>query len=171
MILLSENFLQEINMGIEIERKFLLKEKNWRPAEPGKKYRQGYLSLAPERSVRVRIVEDRGYLTIKGISRGAARLEYQYEIPAVDAEAMLDELCEKPLIEKVRYVIKYEGLIWEVDRFLAENEGLIIAEVELGSENQLLRKPEWIGKEVTEDPKYYNVNLIKHPYSQWRNRK
>jgi len=153
-------------MALEIERKFLVKEGVWRN-EQGTKYRQGYLNSYKERTVRVRIIDDKGYLTVKGISRGAVRVEYEYEIPRTEAEAMLNDLCEKPLIEKIRYKIEYKGLIWEVDEFFGENLGLILAEVELESEDQKFVKPEWIGEEVTEDPKYFNANLIHHPFSKW----
>ena len=153
-------------MALEIERKFLVKEGAWRN-ENGTKYRQGYLNSAKDRTVRVRIIDVNGYLTIKGISRGAARVEYEYEIPGAEAEAMLNDLCEKPLIEKMRYKIEFKGLVWEVDEFLGENQGLIVAEVELESEDQTFTKPEWVREEVTEDPKYFNANLIHHPYSRW----
>jgi len=153
-------------MALEIERKFLVKEGVWRN-EQGTKYRQGYLNSYKERTVRVRIIDDKGYLTVKGISRGAVRVEYEYEIPRTEAEAMLNDLCEKPLIEKIRYKIEYKVLIWEVDEFFGENLGLILAEVELESEDQKFVKPEWIGEEVTEDPKYFNANLIHHPFSKW----
>ena len=153
-------------MGIEIERKFLVNEGVWREA-PATRYRQGYLSTVKERTVRVRTIGDKGYLTIKGISVGAARLEFEYEIPAEDADKLLTELCEKPLIEKTRYKLEHEGLTWEVDEFFGENQGLIVAEVELASEDQRFEAPPWIGPEVTEDPRYYNANLIEHPYSRW----
>ena len=112
-------------------------------------------------------MDDKGYLTVKGVSRGAVRVEYEYEIPKVEAEAMLDDLCEKPLIEKIRCKIEHKGLVWEVDEFLGENSGLIVAEVELESEDQKFVKPKWIGEEVTGDPRYFNANLIHHPYSKW----
>jgi len=153
-------------MALEIERKFLLKEGAWRNEE-GTKYRQGYLSIAKERTVRVRIIDNKGYLTVKGISRGVVRVEYEYEIPRAEAEAMLDDLCEKPLIEKMRCKIEFKGIVWEVDEFFGENKGLLVAEVELESEDQSFVKPEWIGEEVTSDPKYFNANLIHHPYSKW----
>jgi adenylate cyclase len=153
-------------MALEIERKFLVKEGAWRN-EKGTTYRQGYLNSAKERTVRVRIIDVNGYLTVKGVSRGAVRVEYEYEIPGVEAEAMLNDLCEKPLIEKMRYKIEFKGLVWEVDEFSGENQGLIVAEVELESEDQTFAKPEWVGKEVTGDPKYFNANLIHYPYSMW----
>jgi CYTH domain-containing protein len=117
--------------------------------------------------VRVRTINNNGYLTIKGITVGASRREFEYEIPAKDAEELLDNLCEKPLIEKIRYKVDYGTLTWEVDEFFGENEGLIVAEVELHSEDQPFDRPEWVTEEVTTDPRYYNANLIKYPYSKW----
>jgi CYTH domain-containing protein len=155
-------------MGKEIERKFLVTDDSFRSLAEGIYCRQGYLSSNKERIVRVRTTGNSGFLTIKGITIGAARSEYEYEIPVEDAEAMLDALCEKPLIEKNRFKIPYEGLIWEVDEFLGENQGLILAEVELESENQHIHKPQWIGKEVTENSKYFNSNLAKNPYKNWK---
>ncbi len=154
-------------MGKEIERKFLIKDDSWRVNAKGKRYRQGYLNRAKERVVRIRTIDDKGSLTIKGMVTGATRAEFEYDIPADEAEAMLDDLCEKPLIEKNRYKIEYGGFIWEVDEFFEENEGLTVAEVELESEDQRFEKPAWIGEEVTGDPKYFNSNLIRHPYSKW----
>ena len=153
-------------MALEIEKKFLLNNSDWRK-EQGVMYRQGYLNSVKERTVRVRIIGDKGYLTVKGISRGAVRAEYEYEIPGVEAEAILDDLCEKPIIEKMRYKIAYKGFVWEVDEFCGENQGLIVAEVELESEDQKFEKPEWIGEEVTGDPRYFNANLVHHPYCRW----
>jgi CYTH domain-containing protein len=153
-------------MATEIERKFLVREGPWREAG-AKTYRQGYLSTVKERTVRVRTINDKGYLTIKGISVGASRLEFEYEIPVEDAEELLDSLCEKPLIEKSRHKLDHGGLTWEVDVFFGENEGLIVAEVELQSENQVFERPDWVAEEVTSDPRYYNANLIKNPYGNW----
>ena len=153
-------------MALEIERKFLVKEYQWRNGH-AKMYRQGYLNSDKKRNVRIRVINDKGYLTVKGISQGAVREEYEYEIPKADADAMLDRLCEKPLIEKKRYTIVYKGLVWEVDEFFGANLGLIVAELELQTEDQEFFKPEWIGKEVTGDPKYFNANLVHRPYSQW----
>ena len=154
-------------MGKEIERKFLIKSEAWRNLVPGVLYRQGYLCSAKERTVRVRLGGEKAFLTIKGLTVGATRAEYEYEIPVRDARAMLDDLAEKPLIEKIRYRIPYEGLIWEVDEFLGDNAGLIVAEVELGSEEQTFVKPAWVGKEVSDDPRYFNSNLARHPFRQW----
>lgn len=154
-------------MGTEIERKFLVDPQGaWRSA-PVTRFRQGYLSTTKERTVRVRTAGDRGYLTIKGITRGATRREYEYPIPLTDAEQLLNGLCEKPLIEKDRYKLDHQGLVWEIDEFFGDNQGLILAEVELSSEDQVFARPDWVGEEVTEDPRYYNANLIKNPFTRW----
>ena len=152
-------------MAKEIERKFLIKNDAWRKVR-GIKYRQGYLSSVKERTVRVRTTEEKGYLTIKGIAVGATRMEFEYEIPRKDAEILLD-ICEQPLIEKNRYIMEHGGFVWEVDEFFGENSGLIIAEVELASEDQEFPRPDWVGEEVTEDPRYFNSNLGKNPYTHW----
>jgi len=154
-------------MSLEIERKFLLRGEAWRALGAGVPYRQGYLSTVPGRSVRVRLVRDKGFLTIKGIAVGATRAEYEYEIPAGEAGEMLDNLCERPLIEKTRYRVEHHGLIWDIDEFDGDNAGLIVAEVELEKEDQAIVLPDWVGKEVTGDPRYYNASLIANPYTQW----
>jgi len=154
-------------MGKEIERKFLVRSDAWRSLAKGTSYRQGYLNSAKERTVRIRTIADSAFLTIKGLTVGATRSEYEYEIPLADCNAMLDALAEKPIIEKKRYKVPLEGLTWEIDEFFGENDGLIVAEVELESERQTFRKPDWVGEEVTADPRYFNSNLIKHPYSKW----
>ena len=152
-------------MAKEIERKFLVTDDTWRIAK-GINFRQGYLSSVKERTVRVRTKEDKGYLTIKGIAVGATRMEFEYEIPHKDAAILLD-LCERPLIEKNRYTLEQGGFVWEVDEFFGENLGLIVAEIELQSEDQEFSKPDWVGEEVTEDPRYFNSNLGKNPYTHW----
>lgn len=154
-------------MGVEIERKFLVRNQDWKALGQGVLLRQGYLSSAPERIVRVRIEGDAAMLTIKGRTSGMTRSEWEYPIPIEDAQAFLDNLCERPIIEKYRYRIPFEGLVWEVDEFLGENAGLIVAEVELESEQQVFAKPEWIGEEVTHDTRYFNANLLRHPYTKW----
>ena len=154
-------------MAQEIERKFLITGEAWRELANGTTYRQGYLSTVKERTVRVRTIDDKGFLTIKGITVGATRAEYEYEIPASDANEMLDDLCEQPIIEKNRFKVPLDGLIWEIDEFDGVNAGLIVAEVELESENQEFTKPEWIGEEVSNDPRYFNSNLIANPYTTW----
>ena len=155
------------NMAKEIERKFLVRGDVWRALAKGVMYRQGYLNSDKERTVRIRSADARAFLTIKGITVGATRSEYEYEIPFNDGKEMLDTLAEKPLIEKRRYKIRSGSLTWEVDEFLGENQGLIIAEVELASEDQVLEKPSWIGDEVTDDPRYFNANLVKKPFTRW----
>lgn len=157
-------------MGKEIEKKFLIAGDEWRKLAEGVPYRQGYLSTVKERTVRVRTIGKTGYLTIKGLTVGATRLEYEYEISVSDSNEMLDDLCEKPIIEKNRYKVEFAGLIWEIDEFFGENEGLVYAEVELTSEDQEINKPVWIGDEVTGDPRFFNSNLIAHPYSKWENK-
>ena len=154
-------------MPKEIEKKFLVKGDDWRGKAVGKRYRQGYLSTVKERTVRVRTVDAKGFITVKGQSVGASRSEYEYEIPVTDANEMLDRLCERPLIEKTRYRIPGAGVVWEVDEFGGENRGLIVAEVELEREDQQVSLPEWIDREVTDDPRYYNANLVAHPYARW----
>ena len=154
-------------MGKEIERKFLLKSDAWRALARGTMYRQGYLNSAKERTVRIRTVGDKAFLTIKGITVGATRAEYEYSIPFDDCNAMLDSLAEKPLIEKKRYKIAIGALTWEIDEFFGDNQGLVVTEVELTSEDQVFDKPAWVGEEVSGDPRYFNSNLIKHPFSNW----
>jgi len=159
--------VDEGNMAKEIERKFLVRGDAWRTLAKGTMYRQGYLNSDKERTVRIRTAEGRAFLNIKGITVGATRPEYEYEIPFEDGKEMLDGLAEKPLIEKRRYKIRSGNLTWEVDEFLGNNAGLIIAEVELASEDQVLEKPSWVGDEVTEDPRYFNANLVKNPFIRW----
>lgn len=154
-------------VGTEIERKFLLRNDGWRAGVTGTMYRQGYLNSAKERTVRIRTVGDKAFLTIKGITVGATRAEYEYPIPFDECNAMLDTLAEKPLIEKKRYKIKRGDLTWEIDEFFGDNKGLVVAEVELQSESQAFDKPDWVGDEVSGDPRYFNSNLIKHPYTRW----
>jgi CYTH domain-containing protein len=165
---MNNEVIEELaNMSKEIERKFLVRGDAWRTLAKGIMYRQGYLNSAKERTVRIRTADARAFLTIKGITVGATRAEYEYEIPFDDGKEMLNALAEKPLIEKRRYKIPSGSLTWEVDEFLGENAGLIIAEVELASEDQVLEKPSWVGDEVTEDPRYFNANLVKNPFSRW----
>ncbi len=154
-------------MGTEIERKFLVGDNSWRVGAEGKLYRQGYLSTAADRNVRVRIIGDQGFLTVKGRASGITRLEFEYEIPVEDADRMLDALCLKPLIEKTRYKIDYRGATWEVDDFAGDNAGLVVAEVELASEDQHVELPSWIGEEVSDDPRYLNSSLVEKPFKTW----
>ncbi|MBE9012961.1 CYTH domain-containing protein [Pseudanabaenaceae cyanobacterium LEGE 13415] len=153
-------------MGVEIERKFLVKNDQWRKLAEGELYRQGYIPTL-ESTVRIRVIRDRGFITIKGRTQGISRAEYEYEIPLEDATQMLDTLCKPPLIEKHRHKIELNGLVWEVDEFLGANRGLTIAEVELKSADQSIDLPDWIGEDVSHDPRYYNSNLAQHPYTTW----
>lgn len=154
-------------MAIEIERKFLVVGDGWRNLAVGVAYRQGYLVSGNGLSVRVRIAGETGYLTIKGATSGISRSEFEYPIPLSDASEMLKTLCDRPLIEKVRHRISWNGLIWEVDEFAGANQGLIMAEVELTDPNQIVQLPAWIGEEVSHDPRYFNSYLAKHPYKEW----
>ncbi len=153
-------------MAIEIERKFLTHGDAWRSA-PAVYFCQGYLNRSKERTVRIRVAGEQGFLTIKGASTGASRAEFEYEIPLADAKQLLT-LCDGPLIEKYRRKITYAGMLWEVDEFLGDNQDLVVAEIELTSEEQPFEKPEWLGEEVTHDQRYYNSNLSAHPYKDWR---
>lgn len=155
-------------MRKEIERKFLVTGELWRKGHMGISYRQGYLSIDPDRTIRVRTIDNRkGYLAIKGKTVGTSREEFEYEIPLDDANQLLEHFCRKPLIEKRRYKILFGRKIWEVDEFAGKNQGLILAEVELKDENEEINLPEWVEEEVTGDPKYYNVNLVEHPFLEW----
>jgi len=154
-------------VGRESERKFLITDDSWKALATGIKYRQGYLPCGKGIVVRIRTAGDKGFLTIKGKGEGLLRKEYEYEIPLAEAEELLDEFCEKPLIEKYRYRILYRDSVWEIDEFLGENAGLIIAEVEVTNEKDKLPLPPWVGKEVTEDPRYLNINLVRNPYTKW----
>lgn len=155
-------------MALEIEHKFLLANDDWRQlVTHSVVYRQGYMSSLSTCSIRVRISDDQAWLNIKSATIGNSRHEYEYEIPVIDADEMLNALCQKPLIEKIRHFVKIEELIWEIDEFKGENEGLILAEIELSSLNQFFARPAWLGREVTDDLRYYNNNLAKQPYSLW----
>jgi adenylate cyclase len=154
-------------MAREIERKFLVKGDSWRNAAEGSAYRQGYIATQKGATVRIRVVGDRGYITIKGPAVNYSRAEFEYSIPLEDAEEMLDTLCQRPLIEKIRYKVEWGGLIWEIDEFEGVNKGLILAEVELNDERQQIELPAWVGEEVSTNPRYFNSNLVKNPFSQW----
>lgn len=155
-------------MAIEIERKFLLHNDDWRiNADAGTRICQGYFAGPQRASIRVRIEGDAANINIKSAELGIRRLEYEYEIPLHEAEEMLEKLCEKPLIEKVRYHVSFSGFVWEVDVFSGDNDGMIVAEIELPSEDTKFDKPEWLGDEVSDDPRYYNVSLVTHPYCNW----
>lgn len=157
-------------MAKEIERKFLvnpaiaavLKKKH-----KGKAIKQGYIATADNTAVRVRVSENQAYLTVKGENTGISRVEFEYEIPLRDAEYMLTELCTDGVVKKTRYPVKYGGHLWEIDVFHGNNNGLVVAEIELQSEDEFFPKPDWIKKEVSNDSRYYNSNLLKHPYKAW----
>ncbi|MFN5514144.1 MAG: CYTH domain-containing protein [Cyanobacteriota bacterium] len=154
-------------MAIEIERKFLVRGDAWRELGTPTLYRQGYIPTKDGVTARARIAGEKAYLTLKGKSQGYSRAEYEYPIPLKDAEEILATLCAQPLIEKYRYAIPQGDLVWEVDEFLGENQGLILAEAELEREDQVLTLPPWIHAEVTGDRRYDNASLARHPYRRW----
>jgi len=155
-------------LGTEIERKFRVVGDAWRTAAiSASSLRQGFVSTEAGRTVRVRLAERDAWLTLKGHSEGAARAEFEYAIPADEAEEMLDGLCRKPLIEKTRYRVAHAGHTWEVDVFHGDNAGLVVAELELDHADEAVEFPPWVGREVTGDPDYYNANLVDHPFCLW----
>jgi CYTH domain-containing protein len=156
-------------MGVEIEKKFLVKKGLWNKVKAqGKLYRQGYILREDTKTIRIRLVEgDSGYITIKGKTIGFSRAEYEYAIPENEAEELLKNFCEA-IVSKKRYEIKFENKLWEVDEFLDDNEGLIVAELELDDEDETFAIPEWVDKEVTDDPRYYNSKLSVNPYKKWK---
>lgn len=154
-------------MAQEIERKFLVRRELWRPASAGTPYRQGYLSSVMDRVVRVRIAGEAAFLTIKGITHNLTRSEFEYPIPPADAAAMLDHLCERPLIEKTRYVERVGAHTWEIDVFHGDNDGLTVAEIELARADEPFERPPWAGREVSDDARYFNSSLSRHPFRTW----
>lgn len=152
-------------MGIEIERRFLVTGDGWREGT-GERLLQGYLSLDPERTVRVRVGGGKAFLTIKGATQGSARPEFEYEIPLADASELL-RLVEGPLVDKLRYRPRCGDHVWDVDEFRGANEGLVVAEVELRDEAEVFARPDWLGREVTQDRRYANASLVQRPYSTW----
>ena len=156
-------------MGVEIERKYLVADPGVVGGRTGVRIAQGYLAVDPERTVRVRIAGPHAYLTVKGITSadGTSRDEFEYEIPFHDAEQMLDRVALKPCIEKTRYRVMVGATAWDIDVFGGANRGLVVAEVELPSRSTEVELPEWVGREVTGDPRYYNANLVRRPYSHW----
>ncbi|MAT75914.1 adenylate cyclase [Candidatus Poribacteria bacterium] len=151
----------------EIERKFLVVGDEWRKLATGDHFRQGYLNHRAGVTVRVRQAGQRAFLTIKSQPTGIIRTEYEYPIPVADAEHLLTELCQQPLIDKHRYRVCIRDFVWEIDEFHGSNQGLILAEVELSSEDQAFQKPDWIGQEVSADPRYGNASLVDYPYRSW----
>jgi len=154
-------------MHTEIERKFLVAGTEWKSQAKGRRIRQGYLSVDPARNVRVRVAGDQAWLTIKGVTTGVSRAEYEYPIPPEDADKLLETMCLQPLIDKTRYTLCDAGQRWEIDEFHGANAGLVIAEIELDKEDQAFDRPAWLGAEVSDDPRYYNANLLRHPFRNW----
>lgn len=155
-------------MPWEIERKYLVADRSCLGPLVGVAFRQGYMPVQGGGVVRVRIEGERAVLTLKGATSGIARREYEYEIPRPDAESILANLCQQPHIEKTRYTLPWAGKVWSIDVFAGENEGLVLAEVELNSRDEAVVKPPWVGVEVSGDPRYYNSNLVQNPYCMWR---
>lgn len=153
--------------SLEIERKFLVRGTDWGPPRSTTDIAQGYLMLAPDRSLRIRRKGDRYILTFKAAAGGGARHEFEYEVPPADGQAMLARLCTEPPIEKRRHDVDYAGLLWEIDVFTGANAGLIVAEVELDAPDAPVTLPPWAGPEVTDDPRFYNANLYTHPFTRW----
>jgi adenylate cyclase len=155
--------------NLEVERKFLVRNDGWRAAVRESAYfRQGYLNNEVHCSVRVRISGERAWLNLKSVTVGAERHEFEYEIPVADAHQMLNLLTRKPLIEKTRYFVDAGPHTWEIDVFEGDNEGLVVAEIELDNPDESFGKPDWVGEEVTFDPRYYNTSLSTNPYKNWR---
>ncbi|MCD6354010.1 MAG: CYTH domain-containing protein [Prolixibacteraceae bacterium] len=150
----------------EIERKFLVDPKKWNPQSRGVRMKQGYLSVDPERVVRVRVAGEKSFLTVKGNPKGISRTEIEFEISRQEAEELM-KLCLDFVVEKTRYKQNVGGFIWEIDRFEGLNQGLLLAEIELQNENQLFEMPEWIEKEVSLDPRFFNASLSQHPFTRW----
>lgn len=155
-------------MGVEIERKFLVVNDSWRGAvRRAVPIMQGYLARTDRATVRVRVMGDQGYITVKGNTAGVTRSEYEYRIPAADARAMLTDLAAGPVIDKVRHMVDAAGREWVIDVFAGENEGLVLAEIELPAEDTEFEKPGWAGAEVSHDARYFNVNLAERPFRSW----
>jgi adenylate cyclase len=155
-------------MALEIERKFLLRSDEWRKKVTSRSLlRQGYLGASTRSSIRARIAGDSAWLNLKSKRSGLSRLEYEYPIPLSDADEILTQLCEGPLIEKYRHELPLGEHVWEIDEFLGDNAGLIVAEIELDDETETFERPIWLGEEVTHDVRYYNFNLASHPFKSW----
>ena len=155
-------------MALEIEHKFLLANDSWRQeVSHSTHYKQGYLSSSPVSSIRVRVSANQAWLNIKSATIGNSRQEYEYEIPLADAHSILDDLCVKQLIEKIRHLVEKDQHVWEIDEFLGDNAGLIVAEIELSAQDEVFAKPDWVGEDVTQDVSYYNNSLCRHPFKDW----
>ncbi len=156
-------------MALEIEHKFLIKNNNWQKSvSKSTEYKQGYLTSDKNRSIRIRTSDNTAWLNIKSATIGTHRQEYEYEIPLNEGIEILNNLCEKPLIEKTRHLVHYKQHTWEIDVFSGDNNGLIVAEIELSKIGEYFEKPEWLAEEVTEDLRYYNNSLCKNPYKNWK---
>ncbi len=156
-------------MGTEIERKFLLRDDSWRNAvSSSRDIVQGYLANTDRGSIRVRLEDDNASLNLKSMTLGVTRSEFDYPIPAAEASVILETLCMRPLIEKTRHHVEFDGCTWEIDEFRGENAGLVVAELELAHQDQSFTAPPWLGQEVSDDPRYYNVCLVEHPYCDWK---
>ena len=155
-------------MGIEIERKFLVRNTDWKTlVAASHSCTQGYIALEGSGSVRVRVLGNKGFLTLKGPRIGLRRTEFEYEIPKAEAEVLLESFCDEAHISKIRHEVNYGGNVWEIDEFTGENAGLTLAEVELDQEDQSVSLPDWIGKEVSEDVRFFNARLARHPITTW----
>lgn len=154
-------------MGVEIERKFLIDKNSLGPLSNGYQIKQGYIQTIDLTTVRVRIRDEEAFLTLKSKNQGTSRLEFEYPIPLKDANEMLSKFCHSARVEKTRYLISHQGHTWEIDVFEGENKGLVVAEIELQSEDETFILPKWVKEEVSNDARYYNANLIEYPYSQW----
>jgi adenylate cyclase len=155
-------------MAVEIERKFLVDLEKWRKVKKpgGTNYRQGYVLNDSQRTIRIRVTDKQGYITLKGVTKGITRKEFEYKIPKVDGDELL-EIFAASEVEKIRYRIRFSGKLWEVDEFLGKNAGLVVAEIELKDENEQFEKPDWVTGEVSNDQRYYNSNLSTRPYKNW----
>ena len=157
-------------MATEIERKFLVVNECWRKQVTRQKtIKQGYFGPPNKASIRIRIDGDSANINIKSATLDIVRKEYEIPVPLIDAEEMLQHLCERPFIEKVRHIVPQGDHVWEVDEFSGDNQGLIVAEIELSRADEFFEKPDWLGEEVSHDERYYNVRLVKNPYKNWRN--
>lgn len=154
-------------MAKEIERKFLIKQAELGPLEGGAAIKQGYISTKDNTAVRIRVSGNKAYLTLKGENKGVTRTEFEYEIPVVDAEQIITELCTGPVVEKTRYLVVHFDHTWEVDVFHGDNDGLVVAEIELGCEDEHFELPNWVSTEVSGDARYYNSSLLGHPFKNW----
>lgn len=154
-------------MATEIERKFLVSSADWKRGTRGRRLQQGYLSLDKARTIRVRVAGEQAWINIKGLTTGITRSEFEYAVPLADARRMLEELCIRPVIDKTRHLVRHGGHTWEVDEFHGANAGLVIAEIELASEDEDFERPPWLGAEVSGDPRYFNASLVTRPFREW----